>query len=283
MGNPKSSMGSRRVVETSAVVWMDLLGYGSMLRDAGFDPTEEIAQTAVERLNSFQDCVADHSSKLMPSVVMNDGAIIYRDLSPRSRSVTYDFLTSAWRLHNEINRNEQQKGYPGIRSVIAAGFRVRRKSNRSDHLINGIGEHLLKQSESGEISVKQAIYTALNIRSTFDLTSELQANFAFTKAYLAESSGTKGGFIGPNMFVDHAFLSSPPPDWLELGNKVDWKTDGMESSFYPIVDIDAGMAGRCNHEGILDAFEVAENISESERIIKRLKGLTVNGNLESNG
>lgn len=54
----KSSMGSRRVVETSIVAWMDLLGYGSMLRGVGFDPTADDAKAAVERLNRFQDVVS---------------------------------------------------------------------------------------------------------------------------------------------------------------------------------------------------------------------------------
>jgi hypothetical protein len=167
--------------------------------------------------------------------------------------------------------------------VIAAGFRVRRKSKRADHLINGIGRHLLEQVESGEISVKQAIYNALNIRPTFDLTSELQANFAFSKAYLAESSGSKAGFIGANMFIDHTLLESLPPKWLQLGEEIQWKTDGMESEFSPIIDIDSTSAGACNYEGILDAFEVAEKLSASEKIVKRLKRLTINKNLSDDG
>lgn len=279
MGHPKTSMGSRRVVETSAVVWMDLLGYGSMLRGVGFDPTEAQAKLAIERLNKFQDCLAKHSSKLMPSVVMNDGAALYRDLSPRTRSVTFDFLNSAWELHQDINRVEHENGHPGIRTVIAAGFRVRRESTRSDHLNNGIGQHLLSQVESGEIPVKQAIYAALNIRPTFDMTSELQANFAFSKAYLAESAGTKGGFVGANMFIDHSFLSDEKPEWLKLGDTIRWETEGMESDFSLIENIDGVLAGSRNHEGILDAFEVAEKLAASEEIVKRLKNLTINEKL----
>ena len=279
MAQPKSAMGSRRLVETSAVVWMDLLGYGSMLRAVGFDPTEKEAKNAIERLNRFQDCVASHSTKLLPSVIINDGAALYRDLSPRAKIVTYEFLSSVWELHNEINNIEKQHGFPGIRTVIAAGFRVRRQSQRSNHLINGIGQHLLSQAESGEISIKQAIYHALNIRPTFDITSELQSNFAFSKAYLAESSGSEAGFVGANMFVDHCLISSEIPEWLYLDDKIEWEIDGMRSDFSPIKTIDHDKAKECNYEGVLDAFEVAEKLVSSEKVIKRLKKLTVNKNL----
>ncbi|EMB9232289.1 TPA: hypothetical protein ACPHTU_002597 [Vibrio alginolyticus] len=275
----KSSMGSRRVVETSIVAWMDLLGYGSMLRGVGFDPTADDAKAAVERLNRFQDVVSKLSNKLMPSVVMNDGVALYRDLSPRDGRVTYEFINSVWELHREINRVEAEFGYPGIRTVVAAGFRVRRQSPYLGERKEGLGEHLIEQVESGKIPLKQAIFTALTARVPYDVTPELQANFAFSKAYMAESAGSKAGFSGSNMFVDLDFFTSPLPEWIEVGDSIGWQTDGMSATFAPVERIYSKRARQHQYQGALDAFDVAERLASDEGVSERLKSLTINKKL----
>ena len=35
---PKTSMGSKRAIEVSICHWIDLLGYGSMLKEVDFNP-----------------------------------------------------------------------------------------------------------------------------------------------------------------------------------------------------------------------------------------------------
>lgn len=272
MNHPKSSMGSRRFVETSAVTWMDLLGYGSMLREVGFDPTEELAKNAIKRLNEFHEIISSHIKKHSPTLILNDGAAIHRDLSPRSRSVTFEFLNDSWTLHSHIKRIENNNDYPGPRTVLASGFRYRNQGN-INHLINGIGKYIVNKFKSGEVGIEQAVYSALAIRSEIGLVHELQANFAFSKAYLAESSGSKAGFKGANFFVDLNIFSDDIPSWIHLESPFNWEVEGMQARFAKVVYINAKEAGACRFSGIKDAFEIAEGLSKSEEIIKKLRAL----------
>jgi len=82
--------------------WIDLLGYGAMIAEADFNPLHPRAAAALERLRRFHKIVADHSVRHFPTLVTNDGAVAYRDLSLRSRSPTHDFVLRAWRLFRSI-------------------------------------------------------------------------------------------------------------------------------------------------------------------------------------
>ena len=102
--HPKTSMGSKRTIEVSICYWVDLLGYGSMLNSVEFNPLSNNAQISVNRLKSFHNMIRNSSkAKVFNSLALNDGAIFYRDLSPRSKSVTFDFLNRAYKVHKQIN------------------------------------------------------------------------------------------------------------------------------------------------------------------------------------
>ncbi len=90
--NPKTAKGSKRLYEVNAAVWFDLLGYGSMLASVNFDPTEIEAQKAIKRLNEFHLFASKYACKNFIINAINDGIIIVKDLSPRARSVTFDFF-----------------------------------------------------------------------------------------------------------------------------------------------------------------------------------------------
>src|SRR5581483_4816256 len=110
--------------QTSAACWIDLLGYGAMIAEAEFNPLHIKAKAALTRLRRFHAIVAGHSGRYFPTLVMNDGAVAYRDLSMRTRSVTHDFLVRAWSLFQEIKKAEAAEGHPGARMVLATGFRM---------------------------------------------------------------------------------------------------------------------------------------------------------------
>ena len=82
--------------QVAIVCWIDLLGYGAMIAEADFNPLHGKATEAMRRLRRFHQVVAAHSFRLFPTLVMNDGAAAYRDLSLRSRGPTHDFLMRAW-------------------------------------------------------------------------------------------------------------------------------------------------------------------------------------------
>jgi len=117
--------------EIAIVCWIDLLGYGAMIAEAGFNPLHPKAAAAMQRLRRFHEVIASHSFRLFPTLVMNDGAAAYRDLSLRSCENTYDFLMRAWKLLNHIKDVENAQGLPGARVVLATGFRMRGRRSYS--------------------------------------------------------------------------------------------------------------------------------------------------------
>ncbi len=271
---PKTSMGSKREVEMSAALWVDLLGYGAMLRDIEFDPSNSKAKNAITRLTRFHKIVADHSGRLFPTVVMNDGAIGYRTFSPRSKSVTSDFLVRSYKLHMAINEAESSTGDPGARSILAVGFRVRTRNRARAVLINGFGRHLVESAKAGELPIEEAIYKALTVRQNFDVVPELQANFAFTKAYLADRAGSKGGFPGANFFVDMNMLPEVLPSWIDIVKNIEFKYDGLSGMFGQVKDIQVHKVKDDNRD-LLDAFEIAERVTGSTAVCSRLKKLRI--------
>jgi hypothetical protein len=220
----------------SVVCWVDLLGYGSAMAAAGFNPLHPQAKGAIARLRRFHRIVSEHSARHFPTLVMNDGAAAYRDLSLRTSSTTYDFLWRAWELHRDILADEFKTGDPGARMVIAAGFRMLGRRAGLDDRGRQVKE-IIERLDDGEITKGQAIAEGERLRTTFDVVPQLQANFAFTKAYLAEQSGRKGGLGGPKCFVDSALFASPPP-FLELGDMVAWEHTklGVRADFAPILN-----------------------------------------------
>lgn len=248
-----------------------------MLRTACFDPTEPSADAALQRLRTFHDTIAKHSGKYLPTAVMNDGAAAYRDLSPRSHSVTYDFLRRAFALFGELNRLEREADYPGCRCVLAAGFRVRRESNVKVQMFGRIGSYLKKAVDTNRMSVNQAINQALAAKPFYDVVPELQANFAFTKAYLADRGGSAEGLPGPNFYLDLSIFEEPIPAWLRLHDETDWQSSGMSATFGNVTVIDSEDAARCRFAGISNAFQVARRLSTAGDIISRLRQLSVTG------
>jgi hypothetical protein len=256
----------------AVVCWIDLLGYGRMIAEADFSPLHLKASDAVKRLRHFHEIVASHSGREFPTLVMNDGAVAYRDLSLRSREPSYDFLMSAWNLFSEINRDEQEKGLPGARLVLATGFRMRGRRTGLDAKAAHLKSVMLR-FRNGDIAAEQAIREAANIRQSFDIIPQLQANFAFSKAYVAESSGKGGGLGGPNFFVDLALFNSPMPEWVVAGKTVRWshKRLRMEASFAPILALHPNGKVKGYPHGIRDGIEVAEHLSGDHEVLKALR------------
>jgi len=151
------------------------------------------ASEAMERLRRFHQTVASHSVRYFPTLVMNDGAVAYRDLSLRSRAPTHDFLIRAWNLFNNIKLDENGRGLPGARVVLATGFRMRGRRAGMDATARHF-RSVMRRYQDGDISADEAIREATHIRKPFDIVPQLQANFAFSKAYVAESSGKKGAW-----------------------------------------------------------------------------------------
>jgi len=269
---PKTSMGSKRAIEVSICHWIDLLGYGSMLKEVDFNPLTQHAQATIDRLKIFQQIIRTNSkAKIYNSLTMNDGAVFYRDLSPRSKSVTFDFLNRAFKVHNAVNMHEQALSLPGCRSIVAVGFRVRDKNYVKEDLKNGIGQYLIDQVNNKAMSTEEAILKALAIKPCYDIVPDLQANFAFTKAYLADDRGSKGGFGGNNFYVDSSIFDTNIPESIKISEEQPFlDINGLNQPFYKILEFPNIPLKYVNND-LLDAFEIAEKITDDEQINKKLK------------
>jgi hypothetical protein len=176
-----------------------------------------------------------------------------------------------------VNRTDKAVGGFGARMVIAAGFRLRRDIDFSTFLNEGKARSIKSRLAKGAITTEQAINEALMSRNTQDAAPELQANFAMSRAYLAESSGAKGGFAGPNCFVDLSLLSDPLPDWLTARRTFAWAERGISATFAEIESIDGIAANAAQREGALDAFGVAQRLSPSPGAGAKMKALRIVG------
>jgi hypothetical protein len=269
---PKTAKGQKFKFETSCVAWIDLLGYGSSLEAVHFDPTTSVAENALDRVRRFHEIVTKASKKLYPTFVLNDGAVAYRDLSPRSKEVTYDFISRSFDLFEAVNENEKKhSNLPGARMVIATGFRVRRMIDFRPRLFTGEAKSIRDRLDRSEITIDQALNQALMARHQADSTPELQHNFAFTKAYLAESSGSKAGLGGPNCFIDLSLFSDALPNWITISKTVDWSQRQLNAKFGQLDAVNKSMALKRKFAGALDAFEVAKKISPYPDTISRIR------------
>lgn len=274
--NPNTSKGQHRETEVCVAAWIDLLGYGAMLEEVSFEPFDSKTRKAIERISTFHQLVADRSTKIFPSIVLNDGALMFKDLSPRSGDATFDFVYRAFKLFSQLNGVEKQNGYPGARMIIATGFRIRRQSNLKEHLKEGIAKHIIQRVESGEMKVKEAVIYSLMTRPVFDLLPELQANFAFAKAYIADAGGSRKGLAGPNCFIDLSLFDEELPNWLRLKGIVDWKDRGLKANFGIVDGIHKKLARENRFKGILNAFQVASRVSMDTNIVQKLRETRIN-------
>ena len=94
---------------------------------------------------------------------------------------------------------------------------------------------IIERLEAGFIDAERAVAEAGRLRSTFDVVPQLQGNFAFTKAYLADQGGTKAGLVRAQCFVDMV-LFSKPPTFLDLGAAISWrhKSLALAAQFAPV-------------------------------------------------
>jgi hypothetical protein len=274
MKKPSPIVAKRRQFpfQVAVACWIDLLGYGSMIAKSGFNPLHHEAKQALARLRKFHETVAQHSARHYPTLVMNDGAVAYRDLSLRTRSVTHEFLMRSWRLFSAIKAEETTLGHPGPRVVVACGFRMRGRRAGLDASREHFGS-ILKRLEAGDIDTDQAMHEAGAMRPRFDILPELQANFAFTKAYIAESSGTAGGLPGPRFYVDLVLFGGERPNWIDLGPNIQWfhQRLNMTATFAAVAAVHKRTHPAGGPTEILDGLRIARLLASNPDVLSALR------------
>jgi hypothetical protein len=247
----------------SASAWVDLLGYGAMIADAGLNPIDERAKIAVTRLRVFHRIVAEHSDRYYRTLVINDGAVAYRDLSLRDNGVTHDFLQRSHVLFEEIADSELRNGWPGARMVLGVGFRARGSRRAIDEAERRVNR-ILALLTAGEIGAEEAVRQAASIQRYSDGIPQLQANFAFTRAYVADAGGSRVGLGGPNMFVDTSmFEDNSPPPWVQCDAPIPFedKRLNIQCGFVAVTGLTAPGKVGDRIPGLRDGLEIGEAIA----------------------
>lgn len=186
---------SKRIVSVAS--WIDLLGYGWQIGSVNFDPYNPNAQEPHKRLRKFHKTVeCKAKQRVFPTLVMNDGAVAYRDLTSNS-SDTYDFLKNSWDLYSKVNEED----CIGARMVLASGFRYLGSDVGNEHTKENL-EKILDDFWNKKITKEEAVQKVYPLRPPFGILPQLQENFAFSRAYIAEKSGSKGNLPGPRFYVD---------------------------------------------------------------------------------
>ena len=253
----KRGNGQKYTVEMSGVAWLDLLGYGAMLRKAKFDPTNPTALAAVARLKNFQRIAAAHATRNLRAMIINDGVAYVRELSPRGPYPTYEFLEEVFDAYRAVNELDSIDGYPGARMVVAAGPRL--------HVLESLHPNLshlrsiFKRLSATTITPQQAVMEAFNSVSPTGSQLSLQANFAFTKAFLADKDGSSAGLAGSSCFIDNVFFKSNP-SWLTVDDEISWATEGMQATFLKTSDLDKLTARSIKYPEVRDGEEIAKSL-----------------------
>ncbi|UKK94640.1 AbgT family transporter [Brucella pseudogrignonensis] len=237
MLEPGSSKTANSIVAIAC--WIDLLGYGGAINEGGFDPANELSRQPLSRLYAFQRIVAKNSSGGFPTLVMNDGAVAYSNIENVRSDKAWRFIERCWNLYNEATAVDIRTGGPGLRGVIAVGLRAK-GSNRGIVAQEDALTAIIDDLVAGKTSRDEAVAEVRKVRRVFDIVPQLQANFAFTRAYEAESAGSDGGFPGPNLFLDEAVFASGIPPWIRTGKQNHWHPmkAALSTSFVPILEID---------------------------------------------
>jgi hypothetical protein len=148
------------------------------------------------------------------------------------------FIDRCWTLYAEATAADRSSDGPGIRAVIAVGLRAK-GSNRG--IVAQDEEHarIIEDFAAGRINKKTALGEACKVRRVFDIVPQLQANFAFARAYSAEQDGSKGGLPGPNLYLDIVVFKQGVPSWIKASPAVPWpaKRPSMATSFIAVEEI----------------------------------------------
>lgn len=259
--------GSSLPFKVAIVGWIDLLGYGNMIADVDYNPIADQAKKPINRLRTFHHIVAEHSTRNFRTLVLNDGAVAYRDLSLRGSANTVDFFCRAWDLYNAVQSSEIRNGFVGARMVVAPGLRAK-GSRRAIDYTSGHLDSILRRMADGAISADQAVREAAAIEKYFDVLPQLQANFAFSKAYIAEQSGGKFGLEGPAFYVDNMIFDDAKPDWVDADEPIEWKMPKykLEATFHSVRRAQRPKGSLAEIPGFRDGIGIATQIATGDAV-----------------
>lgn len=256
------------------VTWIDLLGYGSMLAECAYDPTSKQAEQAVKRLEEFNHVSLVYANPRFPILQMNDGIAAWRELSFRDKSVTQDFLRRSIEFFYAVKESEMNNGFPGPRMVISSGIQMK-MTNLHREVAKARAERLIADIKEGITTYDNAIYEACNYNDFCNGVNALQANFAFTKSYLAEDSGKAYGLYGCNIYIDMNIFNDSKIKCIELDKPFLWeKYPGLETRFSRVANYNKDIYNKYSKDEIASTLIISKRLlksSEQNDVIERLR------------
>ena len=192
--------------------WIDLLGYGDMLRKAAPDYAPQELRKALSRLRLFHQTILEHTDTSAPALVVNDGAVSVRDIPPTAQpNDMIDFIRAVGLLHYATNAEDQRAGGVGVRTVMCIGFRTPLGTDyavRFSALRQAMREQrpdLLEASKDDQLGFMEDNHGKFGI-GHYLAVEQLQFNFAFSKAWCADKAGSQSGLCGPTLFLEQDVL-----------------------------------------------------------------------------
>lgn len=257
-----SSLNGSTIV--SMAFWLDLRGYGAMLNEAGFDPTCSQAKAAIARLHRFQEVVAIHSRRTFPTLVINDGAVAYRDIGLTVTNEVWIFIERCWALYEAAMGADRELEGEGVRGVVAVGLRAK-GSHRGILAQNDAITKIINELVEGRIAQEEAIQAACRIRRVHDIVPQLQANFAFARAYTAEQGASDQKLVGSRFYIETRVFRDGIPNWMTVGKLIHWepKAHWLSALATTFVEVKAINSSAINRN---EAFNTGREILPSLRM-----------------
>ncbi|UUV17574.1 hypothetical protein NRK67_01710 [Fusobacteria bacterium ZRK30] len=223
-------------------MWSDLLGYGAPLKKSKWQLNTKDAKENLLRITLLEPHFHVRNNSEEVSLVLNDGII--RSLDFKGELDYYErkylsWLSRAILNYNILNESDIKNNFYGLRSVLSIGDRFSYMNERVSMASNTIAHSSVIET----LKKKTAIYSP----------KEFQMNMAFSKAYIMESSGSRAGLNGNNLFIDIDVLNFIKDYYEDNGHK--WNR--MKT-----IDHDDGISSTIVSDWVSVSYKINEKMTE---------------------
>jgi len=190
-------------IQPCLCAWSDLLGFGNPLIESNWEPDIAAWRKIINRVTSAYHIHARHHSGFGEfQLMLNDGIVRIKQPNMYDKTI---FDIAVWLRevvwsHIELAKLEIENNLPGARTVLTAGVRAAysfEDIHYDDFVIN------YTRQNNGISKIAETVGNPLLAINP----APLQMNIAFSKAYILDDLGSKGGMKGRNLFVDQSVFS----------------------------------------------------------------------------
>ncbi len=191
-------------ITDSICCWTDLLGFGSDLYGAKWEPSEALWISIFNRITeAHRDCYRKLDLLTEFALTLNDGIVRCCDLA----NIDHIDRLSMWfreciLTHNRINEREQRQQLPGARTVLAHGKKL--IHGPSELTVEDFVLNYTKLDPSGPSRLPRKVAERIVASNP----EPLQLNLAFSKAYILDRLGSRGGIKGGHFYIDEGVLQA---------------------------------------------------------------------------